>query len=132
MVRRVKKHKAGFIDSDSNVKSGTPLKEVIELVERTGHSTVIITEDGTSNGKFIGLVTDKDYRITRANLDDPIDMYMTPKEKIVCAQKGIGLSEANDIIWEHKISCLPILDEEGNLEHLEKIMKKERIIQIHY
>ena len=118
MVRRVKKHKAGFIDSDSNVKSGTPLKEVIELVERTGHSTVIITEDGTSNGKFIGLVTDKDYRITRANMDDPIDMYMTPKEKIVCAQKGIGLAEANDIIWENKISCLPILDEEGNLEHL--------------
>ena len=118
MVRRVKKHKAGFIDSDSNVKSGTPLKEVIELVERTGHSTVIITEDGTSNGKFIGLVTDKDYRITRANMDDPIDMYMTPKEKIVCAQKGIGLAEANDIIWENKISCLPILDENGYLENL--------------
>ena len=105
MVRRVKKHKAGFIDSDSNVKSGTPLKEVIELVERTGHSTVIITEDGTSNGKYIGLVTDKDYRVTRANMDDPIDMYMTPKDKSVWAKKGISLADANDIIWEHKISC---------------------------
>ena len=110
MVRRVKKHKAGFIDSDSNVKSGTTLKDVIELVERTGHSTVTITEDGTSNGKFLGLVTDKDYRISRANLDDPIDKYMTPRSKIVCAQKGISLAEANDIIWENKISCLPILD----------------------
>lgn len=105
MVRRVKKHKAGFIDSDSNVKSGTTLKDVIELVERTGHSTVTITEDGTSNGKFLGLVTDKDYRISRANLDDPIDKYMTPRSKIVCAQKGISLAEANDIIWENKISC---------------------------
>ena len=118
MVRRVKKHKAGFIDSDSNVKSGTTLKDVIELVERTGHSTVTITEDGTSNGKFLGLVTDKDYRISRANLDDPIDKYMTPRSKIVCAQKGISLAEANDIIWENKISCLPILDENDNLEHL--------------
>ena len=118
MVRRVKKHKAGFIDSDSNVKSGTPLKDVITLVEKTGHSTVTITEDGTSNGKFLGLVTDKDYRISRANLDDPIDNFMTPRSKIVCAKKGISLAEANDIIWENKISCLPILDENDNLEHL--------------
>ena len=118
MVRRVKKHKAGFINSDSNVKSGTPLKEVIELIEKTGHSTVMITEDGTSKGKFIGLVTDKDYRITRANLDDPVDMYMTPKEKAVTAKKGISLIEANDIIWENKISCLPILDDDGNLSNL--------------
>lgn len=118
MVRRVKKYKAGFIDSDSNVKSGTTLKDVIELVERTGHSTVTITEDGTSNGKFLGLVTDKDYRISRANLDDPIDKYMTPRSKIVCAKKGISLAEANDIIWKNKISCLPILDENDNLENL--------------
>ena len=118
MVRNVKKHKAGFIDSDSNVKSGTTLREVIALVEKTGHSTVTITEDGSSNGKFLGLVTDKDYRISRVDLDTPIDMYMTPREKIVCAKKGISLSEANDIIWENKISCLPILDENDNLEHL--------------
>ncbi len=118
MVRKVKKHKAGFINSDSNVKSGTPLREVIELIERTGHSTVMITEDGTSKGKFIGLVTDKDYRVTRANLDDPIDIYMTSKEDAVTAKKGISLAEANDLIWEHKISCLPILDDEGNLSNL--------------
>ena len=79
--KKSKKHKAGFIDSDSNVKSGTPLKEVIELVERTGHSTVTITEDGTSNGKFLGLVTDKDYRVSRVDLEEPIDKFMTPREK---------------------------------------------------
>ena len=118
MVRNVKRHKAGFIDSDSNVKSGTPLKDVLALIEETGHSTVMITDDGTSNGKFLGLVTDKDYRVTRENLDDPIDKFMTPREKVVCARKGITLSEANDIIWEHKVSCLPILDENDNLEHL--------------
>ena len=52
MVRNVKKHKAGFIKSDSNVKIGTPLKDVIKLIEITEHSTVIITDDGTANGKF--------------------------------------------------------------------------------
>ncbi len=118
MVRHVKKHKAGFVVSDSNVKSGTPLKEVLQLVKQTGHSTVIITDDGSAKGKFLGLVTDKDYRISRDNMEAPIDEYMTPKEKVVCAKEGITLSEANDIIWENKIACLPILTEEGNLRYL--------------
>ena len=118
MVRHVKKHKAGFIISDSNVKSGTPLKEVIELVKETGHSTVMITEDGTANGKFIGLVTDKDYRISRDDMDASIDNFMTPKEKAVWAHEGISLAEANDVIWENKIACLPILDNEENLKYL--------------
>ena len=118
MVRHVKKHKAGFVVSDSNVKSGTPLREVIDLVQETGHSTVIITDDGTANGKFIGLVTDKDYRISRDNFDSPIDNFMTPKEKVVWANEGVSLSEANDIIWENKKACLPILDDEGRLKYL--------------
>ena len=118
MVRDVKKYKAGFINSDSNVKSGTPLKDVVALVEKTGHSTVMITEDGTSNGKFLGLVTDKDYRISRANMESPIDEFMVRKDKLVYAKKGISLEEANDIIWDNKVSCLPILDDEGNLDAL--------------
>ncbi len=118
MIRNVKRHKAGFINSDSNVKSGTPIREVIALVEKTGHSTVMVTEDGTPNGKFLGLVTDKDYRISRVDVNEPVDNYMVPKEKLVFGKKGISLSEANDMIWEHKISCLPILDENDNLAHL--------------
>ena len=118
MVRHVKKHKAGFVVSDSNVKSGTSLREVIELVERTGHSTVMITEDGTANGKFLGLVTDKDYRVSRDNLDAPIDNFMTPKERAIWAEEGLSLSEANDVIWEKKKECLPILTKEGNLKFL--------------
>ncbi len=118
MVYRVKKHKAGFVISDSNVKSGTSLREVMELSKQTGHSTVIVTDDGTANGKFLGIVTDKDYRPSKDNLDAPIDDYMTKAENTISAKKGITLSEANDIIWKHKINCLPILTEEGNLKYL--------------
>ena len=118
MVRNVKKYKAGFVTSDSNVKKDATLREVLALIERTGHSTVMITEDGTSNGKFLGLVTDKDYRISRVDLEDKIEKYMVPKEKIVLAKKGISLHEANDMIWDHKINCLPIVDEKGNLDSL--------------
>ncbi len=118
MVRNVKKYKAGFITSDSNVRLDTTLREVLDLIERTGHSTVMITDNGEPNGKFLGLVTDKDYRVSRLNLDDTIEKYMVPKEKIVYANKGITLHEANDLIWENKISCLPILDNNGNLDSL--------------
>ena len=118
MVKNVKKYKAGFITSDSNVKPGTTIKELLDLIEETGHSTVMVTEDGTSNGKFLGLVTDKDFRISRVNLDDKIEQYMVGLDKVVCAKKGISLTEANDIIWEKKISCLPILDDNGKLDSL--------------
>ncbi len=118
MVYHVKKHKAGFVISDSNVKPTATLREVIQLVKETGHSTVMITEDGTESGKFLGLVTDKDYRLSRVNLDDTIDKYMTPKENVVSVKEGITLVEANDLIWEKKKECLPILTEEGNLKYL--------------
>lgn len=118
MVHNVKKHKAGFVISDSNVKSGTTLREVRELIEKTGHSTVMITEDGTENGKLLGLVTDKDYRLSRDDMEAPIDNFMTPIEKIVWAPEGTTLAEANDIIWENKKECLPILTKEGNLRYL--------------
>ena len=118
MVKNVKKYKAGFITSDSNVKPGTTIKELLDLIEETGHSTVMVTEDGTSNGKFLGLVTDKDFRISRVNLEDKIEQYMVGLNKVVCAKKGISLTEANDIIWEKKISCLPILDDNGKLDSL--------------
>ena len=118
MVRNVKKYKAGFITSDSNVKLDSTLREVLALIDRTGHSTVMVTDNGEANGKFLGLLTDKDYRISRANLEDTVDKYMVPKEKIVYANKGITLHEANDIIWENKISCLPVLDSNGILDSL--------------
>ncbi len=118
MIRNVKKYKAGFVRSDSNVKIGTKIRELVELVKQTGHSTVTITDDGTSRGKLLGLVTDKDYRISKVDLDDVVDKYMTPIEKLVCAKKGVTLSEANDIIWENKINCLPIIDDEGRLAYL--------------
>lgn len=118
MVRNVKRYKAGFITSDSNVKKDATLREVLELIDRTGHSTVMVTEDGTPNGKFLGLLTDKDYRVSRANLENLVSEFMVPKDKLVFATKGVNLHEANDLIWEHKISCLPIIDEDGNLDSL--------------
>ena len=116
MVRRVKAHKAGFVPSDSNLTPEHTLKDVLDLKEKTKHSTVAITLDGTPNGKLLGVVTSRDYRVTRMSLDLKVKEFMTPFEKLITAKKGVTLKEANDIIWEHKLNSLPIIDENGNLD----------------
>ena len=116
MVRKVKEYKAGFVPSDSNLSMEATLKDIIELKKKTGHSTIAITEDGTSHGKLVGVVTDKDYRISRMNMDTSVKDFMTPLNKIIYASTGISLKEANNIIWENKLNSLPILNNRGELE----------------
>ncbi|MGM9642727.1 MAG: IMP dehydrogenase [Eubacteriales bacterium] len=115
MVARVKSYKAGFVVSDSNLTPDDTLADVLELVERNGHSTIAITEDGTGNGKLLGIVTGRDYRVSRMSTDIRISEFMTPLEKLVTAPAQTSLKEANDIIWEHKLNSLPIVDARGNL-----------------
>ena len=116
MVRRVKSYKAGFVVSNSNLKPNSTLKDIVELKEKTGHSTVAITEDGTAHGKLVGIVTSRDYRLTRMSLDTKVEEFMTPLEKLITAKTGVTLTEANDIIWDHKLNSLPIIDNNGHLD----------------
>ena len=115
MVRRAKDYKAGFVTSDSNLSPDATLADVLALKERTGHSTVAVTEDGTAEGKLVGIVTSRDYRVSRMSPDTRVRSFMTPFEKLVWAKQGTSLREANDIIWEHKLNSLPLIDEAGRL-----------------
>ena len=117
MVRKVKKFKAGFVISDANLKPEQTLKDVIALKEKTGFSTIGITHDGTSSGKLLGMVTSRDYRPSRDSLDAKIQDFMTPFSKLVTGDYGIGLDEANDIIWNNKINALPIIDKNQCLKY---------------
>lgn len=115
MVRRVKQYKAGFVNSDSNIRMDCTLADVLALKERTGHSTVAVTEDGTANGKLMGIVTSRDYRVSRMLRETKVSEFMTPFEKLIYAYEGVTLKEANDIIWDNKLNSLPIIDKEGRL-----------------
>ena len=115
MVRKVKAHKAGFVTSDANIKPDQTLNDILELKELYGHSTIAVTEDGTAHGKLVGIVSSRDYRVTRMTGDEKVSSFMTPFEKLVYAKEGVTLSEANDIIWENRLNSLPIIDEEGHL-----------------
>ena len=117
MVKRAKSYKAGFVKSDTNLRPDQTLADVLELKARTGHSTVAITEDGTAEGKMVGLVTSRDYRVSRMDADTKIHEFMTPFEKLVYAKDGCTLSEANDMLWDHKLNALPIVDDNQRLTH---------------
>ncbi|MGD8858526.1 MAG: IMP dehydrogenase [Myxococcales bacterium] len=118
MVRRVKNYKAGFVASDSNLPPSATLADVVELSERTGHSTIPITEGGSPTGRFHGIITSRDYRLGHQSLQTPVVELMTSVEDTHCGRVGIDLEQANELIWEHKLNCLPVLDAEGCLAHL--------------
>ena len=115
MVRKVKNYKAGFVVSASNLTPDATLADVLALKARNGFSTVAITEDGTANGKLLGIVTSRDYRVSRMSPTDKVADFMTPRAKLVTAPKETTLKQANDIIWDHKLNSLPIVDDEDHL-----------------
>lgn len=115
MVARVKNHKAGFVTSASNLTPDNTLADVLALKASNGFSTVAITADGTPNGKLLGIVSSRDYRVSRMQPEDKVRTFMTPLEKLVTAPAETTLKEANDIIWDHKLNSLPIVDKDGNL-----------------
>ncbi|MCD7777147.1 MAG: IMP dehydrogenase, partial [Clostridiales bacterium] len=115
MVKKVKSYKAGFVPSDSNLTPNHTMQDVVNLKAENGHSTVAITEDGTAQGKLVGIVSSRDYRVSRMDPKTKISEFMTPIEKIISAPEGTSLKEANDIIWDNKLNSLPIIDKEGRL-----------------
>ena len=115
MVRRAKTHKAGFVKSDSNLTPDMTMAEVVALRDRTGHNTMAVTDDGTSEGKLLGIVTGRDYRVSRMDPSTKVAEFMTPLSKLITAPEGTTLKEANDIIWDNKLNSLPIVSEDGRL-----------------
>ena len=115
MVAKVKSHKAGFVVSASNLTPDATLNDVLALKERNGFSTVAITHDGTATGKLMGIVTGRDYRVSRMDGTEKVSTFMTPREKMVVAPADTTLKVANDIIWENKLNSLPIVDENDHL-----------------
>ena len=115
MVRRVKKYKSGFVVSDSNIRPDQTLADVVALKEKNGHSTIAVTDDGTATGKLLGIVTGRDYRVSRMEMNEKVETFMTPFDKLITAPEGTTLKDANNIIWDHKLNSLPIVDAEGHL-----------------
>jgi IMP dehydrogenase len=118
MVKRAKKYKAGFVISDSNLKPDNTLEDVVNLTQKTGHSTIAVTTDGSPTGKLVGMLTSRDYRLSRDSRDKKVEDFMTKFESLIYGSDGITLPEANDLIWEHKLNCLPVVGANRELKYL--------------
>ncbi|MCL1857921.1 MAG: IMP dehydrogenase [Oscillospiraceae bacterium] len=118
MVAQVKGYRAGFVVSNSNISPENTLADILALKEKTGHSTVAVTTDGTLAGKFAGIVTGRDYRVSRMSLTTKVSEFMTKFENLIYADENTTLKEANDIIWENKLNCLPLIDSSQKLKYL--------------
>jgi IMP dehydrogenase len=115
MIREVKDHKAGFVRSDSNLSPQALLGDAVSLRNTTGHSTIAITDDGTSKGKLLGLMTSKDIWEFKDDLSASIQGFYTPRENLIFGEEGISLTEATEILWKSKKECLPIISKDGRL-----------------
>ena len=115
MVKAVKDHKAGVGQSDSTLTPDMTMEQVIELKEKTGHSTMPVTDDGTPKGKLLGIVTSRDYRPSRDDHQKKVSEFMTPREQLIVGDKNISLKVANDVIWDNKLNALPIVDDNDHL-----------------
>lgn len=143
MIKKVKKFKSGFVISNSNLSPENTLDDVLKLKQKTGHSTMAVTEDGSPDTKLMGIVTSRDYRLSRDNMDKKVKDFMTPFSKLIFGKKGTSLSEANDLIWGNKLNCLPIIDDNQNLlyfvfrkdydqhkEHPEELLDEEKSFMV--
>jgi IMP dehydrogenase len=77
-----------------------------------------VTEDGSPHGKLLGILTSRDYRLSRSDLNTKVADLMTPFHDLVYGKEGVTLHEANDLIWEHKLNTLPIIDGQQRLCYL--------------
>ncbi|MBR4072758.1 MAG: IMP dehydrogenase [Clostridia bacterium] len=117
MVAKAKAYKAGFVVSGSNITPEGTLADILALKEKNGYSTVAVTEDGTESGKLLGIVTGRDYRVSRMDTATKVKEFMTPLDKLIVAGADTTLKQANDIIWDNKLNSLPIVDDNGNLKY---------------
>lgn len=118
MVAAVKRHKAGFRFSDINIKPSATLGEVATLLESAERDVAVVTDDGGPHGLFIGLISTDDFHPRRHDLQAPVDTRMRAAADLITAAPTVSLSEANTLIWDHRLDVLPVVDADGLLQSI--------------
>lgn len=104
-VEKVKKYESGMILDPVTLSPDSLLLEAHNIMDKFSFSGLPVTEEG----KLVGILTNRDIRF-ETNLEQPIKKFMTPKEKLVTADKNISLEEAKKILHRHRIEKLPVVD----------------------
>ena len=118
MIGSVKRQKAGFRYSEVNVTPQTNLGELMQKLQAASQEMGVVTNDGTPGGVFLGVISTQDFHKDLHALTDTVETRMRPAGTLVTASPSISLSEANALIWEHRLEVLPIVSADGRLESI--------------
>jgi len=124
-VRKVKEFKAGFVQSQINLTPNHTYADALSKFHQVGHKTIVITEDGSAKGKFLGLLKLSDFHPDYTAQETLLKQLYTPLEECRPANIQDSLTDIHQNIWKNKRSCLPILDNNGHLHAL--VFKKDYI-----
>src|SRR5690606_33457942 len=118
-----KKYESGMISEPITLTPDRTVQDALDLMKKYGISGVPITVQG----KLVGILTNRDLRF-ETNVTQKIADVMT-KENLVTAQVGTTLAQARDILQEHRIEKLPVVDKDGYLKGLITIKDIEKAKQ---
>src|SRR4026209_1835315 len=115
-VDRGKRSESGMIVDPITLSPGHKIHEALELMKKYRISGVPITEDGSKEGRLVGILTNRDLRF-ETNVQRPIAEVMT-KENLVTVPVGTTLEEAREILHRHKVEQLLVVDQAFMLKGL--------------
>jgi len=115
-VDRVKRSESGMIVNPITLSPNHQIFEALELMKRYRISGVPITDDGSKEGRLVGILTNRDLRFA-TSLDRPISAIMTTKN-LITVPVGTPLDEAREMFHHHKVEKLLVVDADYRLKGL--------------
>jgi len=115
-VDRVKRSESGMIVNPITLAASNRIFEALDLMQQYRISGVPITEDGSKEGRLVGILTNRDLRF-ESNVNRPIGDVMT-KEHLITVPVGTTLDQAREILHKHKVEKLLVVDKEFRLKGL--------------
>jgi len=122
-VEKVKKFESGMISEPITVAPEQKIYEAREIMQKFHISGLPVTK----NGKLVGILTNRDLRF-ETKLDRPVSAVMT-KDKLVTVKPGVDLDDAKEILHQHRIEKLLVVDDEFQLKGLITVKDIEKKIQ---
>jgi len=119
IIRWVKRFKAGFQEKVITVSKDDKILKLLKIMKEKGYGKFPVTEGGRMKGKFLGLITGKNFD-PKVHGDDIVADHMV---KVPTAKEGTGLGDANREMIKHGTDIMPIVDAKGNLKFM--VFKKD-------
>jgi IMP dehydrogenase len=126
-VDRVKRSESGMIVNPITLSPANKIFEALDLMKSYRISGVPITEDGSKEGRLVGILTNRDLRF-ETNVNRPISDIMT-KEDLITVPVGTTLDEARAILHRHKVEKLLVVDRDYRLKGLITVKDIQKMIK---